>query len=298
MRQLIIFLLLLLFSSTSFASETPKHISGKGITNQIYRYKNFSSKFTLARNIDVWLPADYSPQKKYAVLYMHDGQNLFNPHDAYQKIEWGVDETLQNLISQGKVRDTIVVGIWSSIDRLKEFSPEKAFDIVNRRDAKLHIYKMPPGTGADNYLKFIVTELKPFIDANYSTLTDKENTFIMGSSMGGVMSLYAIGEYPEIFGGAACMSTHFSLGDGVMIYYMQRFLPSPKDHKIYFDFGTQGLDSEYKPYQLQADQAMLKKGYEKDKNWKTLFFPGADHTETSWRGRVDFPLTFLLKNDE
>ncbi|CAN5436329.1 alpha/beta hydrolase-fold protein [soil metagenome] len=296
MRLLTLLIFLTLCFASISAQNKPKKVSGKFITGTIYRYKAFDSKFVgIGRRIvDVWLPADYSKDKKYAVLYMHDGQNLFNPKDAVGGVEWGIDEILQNLISTKKVRETIVVAIWYSENRLKEFSPEKAFEYVNQRDAKQQKYKMPPGKGSDNYLKFIVEELKPFIDKNYSTLPDVENTFIMGSSMGGVMSLYAIIEYHEIFGGAACMSTHFSLGDGVMVDYMEQNLPAPKDHKIYFDYGTLGLDSEYKPYMIRADKALIKKGYKKDKNWKTIQFQGAAHDEISWRGRVDFPLMFLL----
>lgn len=296
MRLLTLLICLTLFSVSLFAQNKPKDVSGKFITNTIYRYKDFDSKFVgIGRRIvDVWLPAGYSKNKKYAVLYMNDGQNLFNPKDAPEKVEWGIDETLQRLIAEGKVRDTIVVGIWYSANRLKEFSPEKAFDYVNKRDAALHKYRMPPGSGSDNYLAFIVEELKPFIDKNYSTLTDRENTFVMGSSMGGLMSLYAVIEYPNIFGGAACLSTHFSLGDGVMVDYMEQNLPAPKEHKIYFDYGTRGLDAEYEKYMIRADKAMIKKGYKKNENWKSIQFQGADHTETSWGGRVDFPLLFLL----
>ena len=294
MRLLTILICLCSLTFASFSQNKPKKITGKFITNQIYRFENFHSDFFGSRIVDVWLPADYSKDKKYAVLYMQDGQNLFNPKDAPEKVEWGIDETLQRLITEKKVRATIVVAVWYSKDRLKEFSPEKAFDYVNKRDAKLNKYKMPPGGGSDNYLAFLVEELKPFIDKNYSTLTDRDNTFVMGSSMGGLISLYAIIEYPEIFGGAACMSTHFSLGDGVMVDYLEQNLPSPKEHKIYFDYGTLGLDSEYEPYMIRADKALLKKGYKKDENWKTIQFQGAAHDERSWSGRVDFPLMFLL----
>ena len=294
MRFLTILICLCCFTFAVNSQSKPKEITGKFITNKILRYENFKSDFFGSRIVDVWLPADYSKDKKYAVLYMNDGQNLFNPKDAVGGVEWGIDETLQRLINEKKVRDTIVVAVWYSKDRLKEFSPEKAFDYVNQRDAKLNKYKMPPGGGSDNYLAFLVEELKPFIDKNYSTLTDRDNTFILGSSMGGLMSLYAIIEYPNVYGGAACMSTHFSLGDGVMVDYLEQKLPSPQEHKIYFDYGTLGLDSEYEPYMIRTDKALIKKGYKKDGNWKTIQFQGADHTERSWSGRIDFPLIFLL----
>ena len=116
----------------------------------------------------------------------------------------------------------------------------------------------------------------------------------MGSSMGGLMSLYAIGEYPDIFGGAGCLSTHYPLGSGVMLEYMKKYLPSPKNHKIYFDYGTKGLDAQYEPYQTKADELMRKKRYKQGKNWITRKFVSDDHSEKSWRKRVDIPLTFFL----
>lgn len=293
--QILTFLICFLILPFVVSAQTPRKIVGEGITNGFYRYENFASKFADARNIDVWLPADYSKNKKYAVLYMHDGQNLFNPKEAFGGVDWNIDETLQRLISEGKARDAIVVGIWNTPKRVVEYAPHKAYDLVNRKNIKESDLVKTEEALSDKYLKFVVYELKPFIDANYSTKTDRSNTFIMGSSMGGLMSLYAISEYPEIFGGAACVSTHFPLGEGVMLEYMKKFLPSPKNHKIYFDYGTETLDSAYEPFQRKADETMKNKGYKKVKNWLTLKFEGEEHSEKSWRKRAAIPLEFLLK---
>ena len=289
----LLFLLLFICPLSCFAQK-PERVSGEGITGNILRYKNFNSKFVEPRNVDIWLPADYSKTKKYAVLYFHDGQNLFNPKDAFGGIDWDIDTTLQRLISQGKVRETIVVGIWNTAKRTIEYSPQKAYDLVNHKGVKKSKYVTRQEGLSDKYLKFIVTELKPFIDKTYSTKTDRDNTFIMGSSMGGLMSLYAISEYPQIFGGAGCVSTHFPLGEGVMLEYMKEKLPSPKNHKIYFDYGTETLDATYEPFQKKADKIMKKKGYKHGKNWLTRKFEGEEHSEKSWRKRVDISLEFLL----
>lgn len=290
----LLFIFLLIIPAISFA-QTPKRIKGEGVTGKLFRYEKFASKFVDARNVDVWLPDDYSKNKKYAVLYMHDGQNLFNPKESYIGIDWGVDETMSRLMEAGAIRDSIVVGVWNTPKRVIEYAPQKAFDMENRRNIKNSSLAAPQKAESDDYLKFIVTELKPFIDKNYSTKTDRENTFIMGSSMGGLISLYAISEYPNVFGGAGCVSTHFPLGEGVMLGYMKKFLPNPKTHKIYFDYGTETLDSGYEPFQKKADAIMKKKGYKQDKNWITRKFEGEDHSEKSWRKRVNIPLEFLLK---
>jgi len=287
-------LLLLLFClvfPSSFYAQTPKKISGEGITGEIYRYADFPSKITDARNIDVWLPPNYDGDKgeKYPVIYMHDGQNLFDPKQSFSKVDWGIDETMTRLIKENKINAAIIVGIWNTPRRTIEFMPQRAFDVRDKTKRK------DKNTAeSDKYLQFLVAELKPFIDKTYRTKTDRKNTFIMGSSMGALMSLYAVGEYPDIFGGAGCLSTHFTLGNGVMLYYMEKYLPSPKKHKIYFDYGTKGLDANYEPYQLKADELMRKKRYRQGKNWITRKFVGDDHSEKSWRKRVDIPLTFFL----
>lgn len=291
--RLILFIFFV-FSVASVFSQTP--VKQPNVTGDIYRYINFPSKFTDSRNVDVWLPPGYArdAKKRYAVLYVHDGQNLFNPRESASGVDWGIDETMTLLVSENKIRAAIVVGIWSTPKRTLEFMPQKAFDaaIPENKKSPQPVYT---NSGSDDYLRFIVNELKPFIDRNYRTKTDRENTFVMGSSMGGLMALYALSEYPNVFGGAASLSTQFPLGRGAILDYMEKNLPSPNKHKIYFDYGTEGLDKDYEPYQARADAILRKKGYKAGKNWITRKFPGAGHDEKSWRKRVDIPLGFLLK---
>jgi enterochelin esterase-like enzyme len=124
----------------------------------------------------------------------------------------------------------------------------------------------------------------------------------MGSSMGGLISIYAISEYPDVFGGAACLSTHwpgiFSLHDNpipeAFYAYLDEHLPNPKTHKIYFDFGTETLDAMYAPLQAKVDTIMRDKGYSAA-NWKTMRFEGAAHTESAWQNRLHIPLQFLFE---
>jgi predicted alpha/beta superfamily hydrolase len=269
------------------------------VLGKLEHYENFKSKFVDARNVDVWLPQGYDKKssKKYAVLYMHDGQNLFEPKKSYIGVDWGIDEAITKLISDNKIQDAIVVGVWNTKLRFHEYMPEKpVYSSTGSKDA-LEIIKILNGEKlrSDKYLKFLVKELKPFIDSAYNTFPDNTHTFIMGSSMGGLISLYAISEYPDVFYGAGCISTHFPIGQGIVIDYMKKNLPDPKSHKIYFDYGTKTLDSTYESYQLKADSVMKAKGYEQGKNWITQKFVGDDHSERSWRKRINIPLSFLLK---
>ena len=257
-------------------------------------YPAFQSKYIPARDVKVMLPPDYDAKKSYPVIYMHDGQMLFDSTRSWNKQEWGVDETVDRLIKAQKIRPVIVVGISHTSNRSLEYMPNKPQEelkMLERPD------KFKGQILSDEYLKFLVEELKPFIDKTYSTQTDRDNTFILGSSMGGLISCYAISEYPDVFGGAACLSTHWPAIDGVFLKYVEKNLPDPQTHKIYFDYGTKTLDSLYEPYQLIADRMMKERGYKQNENWITRKFEGAQHDENAWRDRLHIPLEFLLAKE-
>jgi predicted alpha/beta superfamily hydrolase len=285
-------------------------------TGTVRHFPNFPSQFVDARNVDVWLPDGYNnaqnARKKYAVLYMHDGQMLFDSTSTWNHQEWGVDETVGRLMREHKIRDCIVVGISNNGNkRHTEYFPRKAFLNLSEEDKKLLTSNeanpsRPPFVDqeplSDKYLQFLVTELKPFIDRTFRTKKDRANTFIAGSSMGGLISMYAISEYPQVFGGAACLSTHW-IGivrqennpfPAAFMRYLQASIPNPRTHKIYFDYGTATLDANYEPSQLEADKIMRAKGYT-SANWITKKYEGDDHSERSWRRRLDIPLVFLMK---
>lgn len=272
--------------------------------------KSFPSNYVDSRTIDIWLPDGYSTSQKYAVLYMHDGQMLYDASTTWNKQAWDVDEVAGQLIKQGKTQPFIIVGIWNNGQkRHLEYFPQKPFerltkieqDTVTGQLQKAGRIKEAFHPISDLYLKFLVTELKPYIDKTYSTYSDKVHTFIAGSSMGGLISMYALCEYPKVFGGAACMSTHwtgtFTAVNNPMplafLTYLNSHLPNPKTHKLYFDYGDQTLDALYPKLQAEVDKVMAVKGY-KATNWITRFFPGKDHSEKSWHERFHEPLEFLL----
>ncbi|MBF6639929.1 alpha/beta hydrolase [Flavobacterium sp. J49] len=280
-------------------------------TGKVQRFENFESKFIDARNVDVWLPNGYNTNEKYAVLYMHDGQMLFDAETTWNKQAWEVDEVAGKLNIEGKVKKFIVVGIWNiAAKRHPEYFPQKPYERlskVQKDSITAQLQKAGRTTDvfkpySDSYLKFIVTELKPFIDKTFSTQTDKDNTFIAGSSMGGLISMYAICEYPEVFGAAACISTHwpgiFAVENNpipeAFYAYLRKKLPNPKTNRIYFDYGDQTLDALYPPLQKSADAVMKEKGFTTE-NWVTKFFPGKNHSEEAWAERLQIPLEFLLQ---
>ena len=277
-------------------------------SGSIQRIDSFPSKNIVPRTVDIWLPDNYSTDKKYAVLYMHDGQMLFDSTTTWNKQEWKVDEFAGKLQKEGITKDFIVVAPHNiSKIRWNDYFPAKAFNFVSKTDKDL-LKSMAEKSNAnrsmnaDKYLKFLTQELKPYIDKNYSIYTDKENTVISGSSMGGLISMYAISEYPAIFGAAACISTHWP---GASVYegnpfpeaffaYMKENIPSSKDHRFYFDFGTKTLDQFYPQYEEAVNKIFKEKGYDTS-SFVNRKFEGADHSENSWNKRLDIPFTFLLK---
>lgn len=278
-------------------------LANNPIVGKITRLNDFPSNYVAARNIDIWVPEDYDTLKQYAVLYMHDGQMLFDSTSTWNKQEWKADETLSNLINEDIVQECIIVGVWNNQEyRRTEYFPEKALQFLphETRDTLITNWLMGEPL-ADQYLAFLTSELKPYIDKHYSTLPGRQHTFIAGSSMGGLISMYAVCEYPDVFGGAACLSTHWPgiYADSKVIPlaindYLFHNLPEPGSHKIYFDFGTETIDSLYEPYQQIIDKTMKARGYD-ETNWKTLKFEGADHSENAWAERFEIPLTFLLQ---
>lgn len=277
----------------------PKVIS----EGSIHTIENFESEFIAPRNVHVWLPDGYTVEKKYPVLYMHDGHMLFDPTNTWNKQEWGVDEVVSKLIKDGKVPPFIVVGIDSLDDtRYQEYFPEKAQVYAKNSSESIPEAFLEIDFMADNYLQFLVKELKPFIKSKYSVSTKREDTALMGSSMGGLISMYALSEYPNEFGKAACISTHFpgwvpeqsnGIGGSIVAYMSDNF-PEAGNHKIYYDFGTEDLDSFYEPYQVLVDELMKTKGYT-NSDWLTFKDEGAGHNEVSWNKRLHIPMTFLFQ---
>lgn len=264
------------------------------------------------RDVTVWLPPGYdeAPDARWPVLYMHDGQNLFDGARAAYGKEWGVDEHLARLIAGGQVRAPIVVGVHNTPLRLREYVPAdllRALPDDMRGDIQ-SIYGGEPLS--DGYVRFLAEALKPLIDGAYRTLTGPADTAIMGSSMGGLISLYAMMKRPDVFGAAGCVSTHWPLKvEGLeapqqLNPWRERLvaawtgvvlagLPDPATHRLYFDRGDETLDQFYAVFQSRIDDAVRAAGWGPDR-FRSLVFPGAEHNEASWNQRLDVPLTFLL----
>lgn len=264
-------------------------------------YAKFPSQYVKERTVSVWLPDGYKIGEKCCVLYMHDGQMLFDADATWNHQEWQVDDVMGQLQAEGKIKRCIVVAIDNTESRLQEYFPNKIGSNVTykqRREAD------PQRFQGDAYLQFLVKEVKPFIDGHYQPLTGRESTFIMGSSMGGLISLYAMCEYPQIFGGAACLSTHLSMRDlslgedsdvwaAAFRSYVKEKLPQIDGSSLYMDRGSVGLDGSYGPYQDLMDKVIEDNKWERTR-FESRVFEGHEHMEKFWAQRLDQPLLFLL----
>ena len=251
-------------------------------------WENFGSAFVQARHVSLWVPE--CAGEALPVLYMQDGQNLFQPETSYAGVDWGVQHCLATM-----GRKAIVVGIWNTPMRLSEYMPAGALEFLKipMKEGDVLRDLAAPGL-SDAYLRFLVEELKPAVDRDLPTLRDPQHTFVLGSSMGGLISAYAVCRYPHVFGGAGCLSTHWPAGDGCALEYFRRELPPPGRVRFYFDYGTATIDAPYQPYQEQMDRILSQRGYCYGQDWVTLRFEGAEHSEGAWRERLHQPLQFLL----
>ena len=228
------------------------------------RHENFPSRLVPRRPVEVWCPPGYAASSGmvYPVIYMHDGQNLFLPETSHGNIPWGVDGAMARLITEGKTPGAIIVGVWNvGARRWGEYLPQKPAETPQGREfAARFPDRLPGDVYSDLYLRFLVEELKPFVDAHYRTLPGQPFTSVMGSSMGALISLYALCEYPHVFGGAGCLSTHWVAGEELIVDYFGGVLPRPGRHKLYFDYGTETLDADYEPFQQRMDKHLRAAG--------------------------------------
>ena len=301
-------------------SHPPKvpSLEGTLVNYHMHHSGEIFSKLIRPRPVDVWLPEGYNPESEqlYPVIYMHDGQFLFHqsrsPYAGMDFMFWDVDKAISRLQREGEIKPAIVVAVWMADwdkgARGAEYMPEKAvskevLEIMRQAGPGSSVGGFVGESGgesmsSDNYLRFLVQELKPFIDESYRTSPVRADTFVMGSSMGGLLSAYALAEYPEIFGGAACLSSHWPAGDGAVVSWLSGHWPEAGNHRVYFDYGTEAFDASYEPYQMQMDLILQKKGFREGEDWITRRFDGANHSMQAWKDRLHIPLKFLLGADE
>jgi predicted alpha/beta superfamily hydrolase len=231
----------------------------------------YSQTLGNARDLFIYLPRDYDAStRRYPVVYAHDGQNLFDPRAIGGG--WHAGETLDREIAAGRVDDLILVGVANTRDRMAEY--------------------MPPEEGgtADRYGRFLTDELKPWVDANLRTLTGRDDTGVLGSSLGGLVSFYLGWERPDVFGRVGSLSGSFWLRGHLDAIA----LDAPRDLRVWLDSGTAGKSGDSYEDTVAARDLLLGKGAALGGRLAHEVDVGAGHNEAAWRGRLGRALGFLF----
>lgn len=252
--------------------KSEKVIDGK-ITGTVTYHKQITGVGILPRDIIVWLPPDYKESKKrYPVVYMHDGQNIFDPATSSFGVDWKIDESADSLIRNKITKPFIVVGIYNTSDRTKEYTP---------------------GEKGEAYMKFVVNKVKPLIDSAYRTKSDRKNTIVGGSSAGGIISFMLVWQYSNVFSKAICMSPAFKIED---IDYVKTVLESKEKRSCFFyiDNGGIGLESRLQPGIDEMMAALKQKGYREGKDYFYYIDQKAKHFESDWAKRFPKAISICL----
>jgi len=245
------------------------------ITGTVEYIKNYQFSNLEPRDIIIWFPPSYTinPERHFPVLYLHDGQNLFDPATSSFGYDWRFDEVADSLIKSGNIDELIIVGIYNTKHRWQEYSPGD--------------------TGAA-YMNLVVNKIKPMIDSTFRTLPQSENTFVGGSSMGGLISFMMIWQYPEIFSKAICVSPAFKIENVNYVSTVENYQGEQKPIKIYIDNGEVGLESELQPGIDEMLIALQNKNYQMGSDLFWFKYNNAQHSEKDWSKRVWRMLKFLF----
>jgi predicted alpha/beta superfamily hydrolase len=251
-----------------------------GLTGIIRYHRGISSAFlSKSRDVIVYLPPNYfdQPDGRYPVLYMHDGQNLMDPSTGFAG-EWKVDEAAEQLILAGKLEPLIIVGVYNTADRIPEYTP-----VADRQYG---------GGNADSYGRFLVEELKPFIDARYRTRTDAASTGLAGSSLGGLVSLYLGLKSPGTFTRLGVISPSVWWAGEDIIMRVEALTTKPPV-RFWVDMGTAESRSAITEARKLRD-ALRAEGWVEGADLQYTEVEGAQHNEAAWAARIGDVLKYLF----
>lgn len=255
---------------------SPEHVAFEGgITGEVRYHRGFAGDSLLARDIIVWLPPGYETDSTatYPVIYMHDGQNLFDPTTSFTGIDWQADETADSLIQQDKMEPVIIVGIANTANRSKEY--------------------LDTPTG-EHYRHFVIEQLKPFIDSTYRTRPEREFTATIGSSAGGLVAFLLAWKHPDTFSMAGCLSPAFLIGKIDAVRLVTEHQEPPPDIFLYIDNGGVDLEAQLQPGCEAMLEALTNAGFVMDENLVWYHDPEAAHHESAWAERLWRPFVFMF----
>jgi enterochelin esterase-like enzyme len=272
---------------------------------QLIGYQQFFAEGLPDQRLTIWLPPGYNGVHRFPVLYMHDGHNLFDPAESNFNKIWAADKAMRAAVQTGKVEPHIIIGIWApGMDRHRQYLPRSLYDMTAGNLRQQMDALTPGGVISDRYLEWIAGPLKTWVDASFRTRPGRDDTAIVGSSMGGLMSCYAFLEKPEVFGRAGCVSSHWPAVDpravdegeikGTWDAWFAARLGQSDGRRVWLDHGTATLDAYYAPYQQVVDARFAAAGWQKGRDWESKVYQGAEHEENAWAARLPEIFGWLL----
>lgn len=282
-------------------------------SGRLDHYPAMVSRFVGPRDVTVWTPDGYDPAVgDLPVIYMQDGENLYDARHSLSHAAWDVEQTVSRMIRDGRMPPVIIVGVSSTPLRGREYLPAGLMRALPT-DTRAAVEESWGGPAlGEAYERFLIEELKPFVDAHYRTRRDAPGTYIIGSSMGGLIAIAAAVDHPEVFGGAAALSMHVLAGgpaamvkltDPVrhreqMVRAFGAWLDAapvkPSRHKLYMDAGDATLDAFYAGYPAAISKQLTDRGWKPEDDFVYRSIPGGAHSEADWARRLDAPLSYLL----
>ncbi|KAA0238663.1 MAG: histidine kinase [Chlorobiota bacterium] len=261
-----------------WADQVERKIEGQ-ITGFVEYHRNFSGSGIKARDIVVWLPPEYSSEsdRRYPVLYMHDGQNIVDPSTSSFQVDWQIDEAADSLIKQKLIEPLIIVGIYNTPQRNNEYSEND--------------------TGYA-YMNFIVDSLKPFIDRNYRTKPDRQNTANGGGSLGGLISFILAWQYSEIFSKAFCFSPAFKIDRYNFVDNVLSYSGKKKEINLFICNGDDELDTRLQTGVDEMLNALTKNGYKERTDFYYVKAKSSQHGERDWSKNIPRALIYLFGTEK
>lgn len=278
-------------------------------TGRFLEYEHVAAAGLPEQRLTIWLPPGYDKgSKRYPVLSMHDGHNLFDLAKSNFNKVWAADKAMLAAVKSGKVEPHIIIGVWApGRDRYRQYLPQTIYQAASGTPRAAMDAMIEGPVVSDAYLAWLAGPLKQWVDASFRTRPGRDDTAIMGSSMGGLMSCYAFLERAETYGRAGCVSSHWPAADPTRVgpanpelialwdgWFAAR-LGQPDGRRVWMDHGTATLDAFYAPYQQKIDARFAASGWQRGRDWESKVYQGAEHEENAWARRLPEVFGWLLR---
>lgn len=292
-----------------FAALLTAPVLARADAGRFLEYEHVAAAGLPEQRLTIWLPPGYDRgNRRYPVLYMHDGHNLFDPAKSNFNKVWAADKAMLAAMKSGKVAPHIIVGIWApGKDRYRQYLPQSLYQASSGTPRTAMDAMIGGAVLSEAYLTWLAGPLKQWVDTSFRTRPGRDDTAIIGSSMGGLMSCYAFLERPQAYGRAGCVSSHWPAADPRAVgeanpelialwdgWFAAR-LGQPDGRRVWMDHGTATLDAFYAPYQQAIDARMAASGWQRGRDWESKVYQGAEHEENAWARRLPEVFGWLLR---